>query len=135
MPGVVSLDHTADVGLEIEASGLGELLARAALGMAWLLTEAPPPPVAEERRLEVEAADAPSLLRAWLRELLGWHTDDGFLPAEVRVQEARDGRVTATVAGGVPRAGPIREIKGVTLHHLAAEPRGRGWWGRVVFDV
>ncbi|MGD2069999.1 MAG: archease [Gemmatimonadota bacterium] len=135
VPGVVGLDHTADVGLEIEAPDLGGLLARAALGMAWLLTEAPPPPVTEERRLEVEAGDAPGLLRAWLRELLGWHTDDGFVPAEVRVQDARVGRVTATVAGGVPAAEPIREIKGVTLHRLGAERRRDGWWGRVVFDV
>jgi SHS2 domain-containing protein len=29
----------------------------------------------------------------------------------------------------------VREIKGVTLHGLTAEPRGNGWYARVIFDV
>ena len=133
--GVTAMDHTADVGLEIEAPDQGELLARAGLGLAWLLAEAPAPDVSEERALEVEAEDAPALLRAWLRELLHWHDDAGVLPASFRVERARGGRARAVVRCGVPEREPIREIKGVTLHRLAAEPRGTGWWGRVVFDV
>ena len=135
VPGVTALDHTADVGLVLEAPDLPELLRRAALALGWLLTEAPPPAVSETRSLEVEAEDAAALLRSWLRELLHWHEDDGFLPAEVRVDQAVEGRVRAVVAGGVPEAEPVREIKGVTFHDLVAEPRGGGWWGRVVFDV
>jgi SHS2 domain-containing protein len=135
VPGVATLDHTADVGLVVEAPDQAELLRRAALGLAWLLTEAPPPRAAEDRRIDVEAEDAPSLLRAWLRQLLRWHEDDGFLPAEVEVLEVAAGHATARVAGGVPDAEPVREIKGVTFHDLAAERRGTGWWGRVVFDV
>ena len=49
--------------------------------------------------------------------------------------EVAGGRAVARVAGGVPDAEPVREIKGVTFHDLAAERRGTEWWGRVVFDV
>ena len=44
-------------------------------------------------------------------------------------------RLEATVGGGPAEGQPIREIKGVTLHGLAAEPREDGWYGRVIFDV
>lgn len=135
MAGVRALDHTADVGLEVEAGDFPELLARAALGMDWLLREAGPPPAEEERTLQVDGDDPPTLLRAVLRELLLWHELDGFAPASVEVTEASDGGVRARVRGGAPSAPPVREIKGVTLHGLAAGPRDGGWTGRVIFDV
>lgn len=138
--GVTDLDHTADVGIEVTAPGFGELLRRAVLGMDWLLREAGPPDGGEARVLDVEAGDAPALLRAALREILLWHELDGFAPAaveevDVTEEEATPRRVVATVRGGVPVDPPVREIKGVTLHRLAAEPRDEGWWGRVIFDV
>lgn len=133
--GVTALDHTADVALEVEADDLPALLGRAALGMDWLLREAPPPEGSEERRLELEGDEPPALLRACLRELLHWFERDGFAPAEIEVEKADRSGLLARVRGGVPDAPPIREIKGVTLHGLAAEPRDGGWWGRVVFDV
>lgn len=133
--GVHALDHTADIGLEIEAPDLAELLRRAALGLTWLLTEAPPGAVSEERHLSVEASDSSALLREWLRELLHWHEEDGFLAVEVRMEAAGGGRADGVVQGGIPESAPIREIKGVTLHELVAEPATSGWCGRVVFDV
>lgn len=158
VPGVRQLDHTADVGLDIDASDFSELLRRAALGMAWLLTETQPPDPAEtdasERHtIEVSTSDAPSLLRAWLREILARHTESGFVPARIDLRVAdpesegdrgvgpgRTGgrerfRATATVRGHVPDAPPVREIKGVTFHELMAERRGKRWRGRIVFDV
>ncbi|HZD05961.1 MAG TPA: archease [Longimicrobiales bacterium] len=140
MEGVTALDHTADVGFEVTASAFGELVRRALLAMDWLLREADPPEVAEARVLEVRADDAAGLLRAALREVLLWHELDGFAPAgleEVRLEEV-DGSpagLVARVHGEVPPEPPVREIKGVTLHGLAAEPRDGGWWGRVIFDV
>lgn len=135
MAGVTALDHTADVGLVVEAGDLAELLERAALGMDWLLREGAAPTEDEERALDLVGADPPSILRAFLRELLLWHERDGFAPASVEVTEASGSTVRARVRGGVPVEPPIREIKGVTLHGLAAEPRDGGWRGRVIFDV
>jgi SHS2 domain-containing protein len=135
VPGVTPIDHTADVGFDVEAADFPELVRRAVLGMDWLLRESTSPPDQERRDLEVVASSPPDLLRAALREVLLWYEVSGFAPAEVDVLAASDTHVKARVYGGVPADSPVREIKGVTLHELAAEPRGVGWWGRVVFDV
>ena len=135
VPGVTALDHTADVGLEVDAADPPELFERAALGMAWLLDERPPPAPAERRALVLEAPDRPTLLRAFLREILLWHEMEGFAPAAVSFAVLEDGRLEAEVAGGPAAPEPVREIKGVTLHALAAEARNARWWARVVFDV
>lgn len=83
----------------------------------------------------MEALAPPALLRAVLREVLLWHELDGFAPSTVEVTDAAPGRFEARVRGGIPAAPPVREIKGVTLHGLTAEPDGGVWRGRVIFDV
>jgi SHS2 domain-containing protein len=135
VPGVTAIDHTADVGFDVEAVDFPELVRCAVLGMDWLLREAASPTDNEQRDLEVVASSPPDLLRAALREILVWYEVSGFAPADVDVVAASDTHMKARVHGGVPAGAPVREIKGVTLHELTAEPRGDGWWGRVVFDV
>jgi SHS2 domain-containing protein len=150
VPGVTSLEHTADIALEIRAPDLPGLLERAALGMDWLLREGPPPDGRDEppRMLELEPGEPPMLLRGLLRELLRWHERDGFAPSSLEVvggpsgdgadevvRRAVAGPLRLRIHGAVVDAPPVREIKGVTLHALAAEPRNAEWWGRVVFDV
>lgn len=133
--GVVPIDHTADVGFEVSAPGLGELVRQAVFGMDWLLREGDPPTGVEVRMLEVRAPDPAGLLRSALREFMLWHEIENFVPSEFQELEASTTRLRAVVRGGAPDRPPVREIKGVTLHGLAAEPRDGGWWGRVVFDV
>lgn len=134
------MDHTADLALEITAPDPTELLRRAAAGMMYLLLEELPTRTGERRELGVSSGDAPGLLREWLRELLFWHEAEGFATAEIEVRSLEPGtsggaRVEAVVKGGRTDRPPVREIKGVTLHGLRAEPRDGGWYGRVVFDV
>jgi len=142
VPGVISLDHTADLGLEIRAPDLPALFDRAAAGMMHLLLERVPDDGPEERSVEARAPDGPGLLRSWLRELLFLHDRYGFQTAEVefRTLEAepgpgREARLEATVRGRPEEEPPVREIKGVTLHRLALEPADDGWFARVIFDV
>ena len=138
LSGVQFLEHTADVGLEARGTTPSELFERAARGMIQLLVEHPP--VAREARtLTLEANELPMLLRAWLRALLRWH-EDGFTavdPDVASVAQDAQGRwmIHARVSGGRPGAHPLREIKGVTLHGLAAQELPDGWYGRVIFDV
>jgi SHS2 domain-containing protein len=139
--GVRALDHTADVGLALSAPDLALLLERAIRGLDWLLRESAPPEAREERPLEVQAPDPPSLLRAVLRETLAWHDLEGLAPAGVEVKSTSPGsegspaRVRARVRVGRPDGPPVREIKGVTLHGLRAARASGGWEGRVIFDV
>jgi SHS2 domain-containing protein len=137
--GVHAIEHTADVGLAIEAESLVALLRRAALGMAWLLLERVPVGVRETRQILVRGDDPPALLRELLRELLWWHERDSWTITDLktaRVERGESGLVLEAVGHGVAEAGqPVREIKGVTLHGLAAEQTSGGWRGRVIFDV
>jgi len=160
VPGVSGLEHTADVGLEVDAPTLPELFRRGALGAMWLVLEREAagggaPDLAattnavgaalDTRTLELTEEDLPSLFRAWLRALLFWEATEGFVAREVAVSfapvplcSAPDGqafRLMARVGGGVDVGPRVREIKGVTLHGLAVERVGAGWRGRVIFDV
>lgn len=165
--GVTALDHTADVGIVVEAPNLEELFLRAAAGMMWLLQggegggdrgegfeettgERSPKTRSGERdrssvvteaartqarELSASAADLPALLREWLRELLFWYEVEGLAFQDARFEALSDTGLRADVMVAPHPSEPIREIKGVTLHGLAAEPRQSGWVGRVIFDV
>lgn len=133
--GVTPLEHTADVGLEIEAGGPKAIFRLAALGMVALLHDALPGESVEVRRLELDAPDLPTLLREWLREILFWHETEGFVPSRAQLGRLEATGLEAIVHGSVPDHEPVREIKGVTLHGLTAEERDRGWYARMIFDV
>lgn len=135
VPGVTALEHTADVGLEVEAPAPEELFLRAARGMAFLILEAAPPSPSESRSLSVTAPDRPALLRTWLREILYWHETEGLSFAGASFDRLEEDRLSARVQLGPDPSEPVREIKGVTLHGLAAEARAGGWYARVIFDV
>jgi SHS2 domain-containing protein len=147
LAGVAFLDHTADVGIDVEAASLAELLHRAALGMLALLrgeeedvnvaAADPPGPAADLEAVPVAVhGDAPvDLLAGWLREILFLHEVDGldYVRAELDVvdREHVTGRILVSTGGHA-----VREIKGVTYHELeAAEQAGGGWHARVIFDV
>lgn len=141
--GVESLDHTADVGLEVEAGSPQELFSRAALGMTHLILEGPLPEARETRNVEVRGAGPDGLLRNWLREVLYLHEAEGFAAAEatfrrLEVEAAPGGEelaLEATLRGGEDPAPPAREIKGVTWHGLWVQERDGRWYAQVIFDV
>jgi SHS2 domain-containing protein len=147
VPGVRGLEHTADVGLEVEAPDLPELFRRAALGATWLVLEGEVggEGAGESRMLQLAEEDLPALLRSWLRSLLFWQETEGFAVTEASVTfgpvplcSSPDGQafgLRARVEGRVHEGPWVREIKGVTLHGLETVRRGEGWYGRVIFDV
>jgi SHS2 domain-containing protein len=141
--GVHPLEHTADVGLEVEADTPAELFRRAALGMTYLILEDVPATgeVGELRTVSLRSAELPDLLREWLREILHLHESEGFALCSVEIALAEGWELSAELVGVIDPAEPVREIKGVTLHGLSAESRegdearGQEWYGRVIFDV
>lgn len=139
-PGVRALEHTADVGFEVEAGSLPELFMRAAFGLVELTREGAVPAAVGDvapnvKTLELQASDLPGLLAAWLRELL--YLDEvggfGFVTADFEVLQAE--RLRAHVTGGRDPRRPVREIKGVTYHQLEMGRIGETWRARVYFDV
>jgi len=141
-----TLDHTADVALEIEAASWEELLAEAAHAFGeWTTGERVPAGAHEtERALEVHGADrVESWVRFW-RELLRLWTIEGFLPIHARIEsdDVKDNseglhvhaKIGCVSAGALDPA-HCQDVKAVTWHAAAVERRGEAWVGRIVLDL
>ncbi len=137
-----SLDHTADLRLEIEAASRDELFAEAAMAFTECLTD----PAAVEARVSraflLAAADPGTLMVDWLTELVVAFEVDGFLVARSRVAVAeRAAGLTLTAeAWGEARDDvrhPIKTlVKGVTYNELEVGPAGAaGWRARITLDL
>lgn len=149
-PGVREIEHTADLGMDVEAGSLDELFRRAAAGMMALVREDPetegpgrpsrgrarPTRDAAPRTVELEGdGDAAGLLVRWLRELLYLQEVDHFVYGEVEFERLDESGLRASVRRDPDPAPQIRELKGVTYHGLRVERADGGWHARVIFDI
>ena len=136
------MDHTGDVGVEIEAGSLENLLVDASKAFADILTD---PSLIDSReivKLSVQALDPTELLLNWLEELLYLFDTRGLLAAPTKISIATDpdGAISldAEIAGEEidPSRHPLRvQIKAVTYHCLEVRQQGDRWLGRVIFDI
>lgn len=149
--GVRELDHTADLGIELEASDAAALFDRAARALRVLARpEAGPGDGSSERprengrsgagregeahTIDLEADDPAVLLVRWLSELL-YRIDTLGLAYETGELEVGDRRLHARIRETRLPA-PGAQIKAVTYHGLTCGPRPDGSWAaRVIFDV
>ena len=136
-----TLDHTADVALEVEAGSWTELLAEAtrAFGEWTSGGQLPPEPHETERAVEVRGADRVDAWVRYWRELLRLWTVEGFLPLHARVTADGDGlavraRVGCVSAGALDPS-HCADVKAVTWHDASAEQAGERWRGRIVLDL
>ena len=124
------VEHTAELGLEVEARTQELVLVEAMQALAELLDGAPGE--RETREISLERADLPALLVAWLEELLFLADTAGFVPTEAEL-DLRARALHAVVRGRVTEPRPL--VKAVTYHDLVFEPAGEGWRAKVVLDV
>jgi SHS2 domain-containing protein len=130
------IEHTADVGFEVEAPAWDALLERAALVVAAMIVALDGVTAREAVRLEVTAGEREELLHDWLQAILV-RVQGGFVPSEITV-EASETRVVATLRGEA--LDPTRhrvhgEVKGVTWHGLSVAETPAGMRARVIVDV
>jgi SHS2 domain-containing protein len=132
------IEHTADLGLEVEAPTLGVLFERAGLAVLGLVVDL----AAVEPRTRVDLAVAAdgheALLHDWLQALLLRLQTDGFALSELAVEEVRTNGLRGWGAGEPldrARHAIYTEIKGVSYHQLAVRETPRGWWARIILDV
>jgi len=139
-----TIEHTADLGLEVEAPSLEGLFVAGARGMSGVLLgveeggadcEAETP--TQWRELALEAQDREALFVDWLRELLYIQISEGLLFSAAEIGELGEIRLVARVGFAPPAKASLveRELKGVTYHDLEVSRRGDGWFARVVFDL
>ena len=131
-------DHTADVGIDAEATTAAELFEALAEGLAEVIC--PPGTVEAERAVHVEVAaeDREGLVVDFLNRVLHIIETERFLVAKVSVSRADDRAVSADVYGQTydpARHDWAREVKAVTYHQLKVAREGDTWRGRVILDL
>jgi SHS2 domain-containing protein len=138
-----TIEHTADLGLEVEASTLEGLFIACAHGMTGVLmgSEGGAPDGGREatvwHTLDLRAPDIEALLVDWLRELLHIQTSEGLLFATAEFEALDEKGLVARAGLAQPESPDVieRELKGVTYHDLQVGRRNDSWFARIVFDL
>ncbi len=131
------IEHTGDVGIEIEADSRSELFRRAAIAIARLMVDTTGVRPIETRDLSIPGTDDADLMHDMLSALLQTFLVDSFIWSTAAVDEDSGG-LKVRLRG--ERFDPSRhefrrEIKAVTYHELSVRNVDGRWFARVIFDV
>ncbi len=134
------LEHTADVGFELEGESLEALFQAALLGLLEVMFQNPPQGGRRRRRLRLEAEDLEGLLVRFLNELIYLIQTKGFVPgrARLRINPTPTGYALEGTLFGEPfrpEMGFQGEVKSATFHGLKVAEEGGRWRARVILDV
>jgi SHS2 domain-containing protein len=131
------LEHTADIGLRIRASGLREVFEMAARGMVDILgAVAATGPSRRRESIAVRDSDLGGLLVDWLNEILFLVDRDEACVGEIVVERATEDEVAGTVEMAECSAMPDGTVlKAATYHRLSVERESDGFVATVYFDV
>ena len=133
-----TFEHTADLGLRVQAADLNTLFATAAAGLCSMLVEHPEcVEQRESRRFEIASDDPTYLYFDWLNELLYVFESEGLLLPAAQVQ-VEGNRLTAEASGeklDPDRHGLGHEVKAVTYHALKLEQLKTNWQAEVIVDI
>jgi SHS2 domain-containing protein len=131
------IDHTADVGIRVEAASREELFSGACRAMFELMYGPQDDPAPTRKRsVEVSGDSDTDLLWEFLSEALGWAEVDraAYYQADVVLG---DRSLRADLSGpsidDLELAGP--PIKAVTYHGLEVKQTESNWTATVIFDV
>lgn len=133
-----TFEHTADLGMLVEASDRNELFAEAGRAFLSILVDNPGdvrPQTAVAIR--VEGSELDYLLFDWLNELLFRFETDRLLFSEFDVVVDANG-LKATARGeplNCERHRPSHEIKAITYHELEVKVTDGGWRARFIVDI
>jgi len=133
-----NFEHTADVGIAAWGDSVGELYEALAEGLAEFIYPRAAVAAERQREMTVRAEDAEALVVDFLSAVLNLIQTDRFMVARVRVADADEYHVAATLAGEPydPRRHEIHtEVKAVTYHLLRVAREDNRWTGRVVLDL
>lgn len=133
-----TLEHTADVGVEVEADTLEELFTGAGRAMFSIMVDLETVSAVDVRSVSLSSTDLEELMFEWLNELNYLASAEDLLLSRFDVKRAGEKGLEAEVAGETidpEKHFLMLEIKAATYHDMVVEKRDRGWYARVIFDV
>jgi len=133
-----TIEHTADIGIEVEAPDQAGIFVKSALALADLTFGLDAGVPRDRRVVAAEAGSPEELLVAWLNEVLYVLAADGMVFS--RFTDARlEGRRFSACGWGEkpdPALHAVEmEIKAATYHGLRFARTGGGWIARIILDV
>ena len=131
-------EHTADVGLRVQADTLEQLLVDAGRGLfSLIVTNLDDVQSVFERSYRIDRDQDDFLLFDWLSELLFTFESEKLLLCQFQV-ELQPTLLEATCRGermDFDRHQMDHEVKAITYHRLAVEQKDGKWLGEVVLDI
>ncbi len=133
------IEHTADIGIKVQAPTLAELFKKAALAMMHQMidkAEIPKKPRKKVVKIELKANSQEELLVHFLNDLLSLSDSKEVIFREVEIVLLTVNSLRA-IAVGIPRRHFTfrTEIKAVTYHDLKIEFRNKQYHVQIIFDV
>ena|SRR5688572_22425439 len=138
MADLTFLDHTGDIGFDLQAITLIDLFDRAAKGLYEIMIERMPAPGEGVAMIEISEKAPDLLLRSFLSELLYRFLAHREILVHFSQFSIGNGRLTArasTARFDPKRDGLRTELKAVTYHQLDVRRKDVLWKARVIFDV
>lgn len=132
------LEHTADVGVVAHGSTLAEAFAHAAEGMFSVMVNLNGVREEDKRSLAVESHDWPSLLVAWLSELIYFSDVDNLVFKRFEIRDVKPYSLQATAYGEKidrQRHELGAGVKAVTRHMLEVSEDEDGYRVQVLLDI
>jgi SHS2 domain-containing protein len=131
-------EHTADLGLRVQAPDVDTLFAEAAEALtAAIVEDVTAIEAREDATFRIAGDDKAFLLFDWLRAILMKFEMDHMLFRRFTVNVCDTG-LTATAWGEPfdPARHPLsHEVKAITYHGLSIEPSDGGWQAEVIIDI
>jgi protein archease len=131
------IEHTGDIGIELEADSRAELFRRAAIAIAQLMVDTTEVRAQTTRDLLIAGSQDEDLMHDMLSALLQLFLLEAFIWSAASIEERDDG--LKLQLSGEPfnpdRHQFYEEIKAVTYHQLSVRRTGGKWRARVIFDV
>ncbi len=128
------LEHTADWKIRVWGKDYADLFRNAALAMYAIMGEHEPTDIQVTRAISVDGVDYPSLLVAWLSELLFYTEVYDEIFDHVDIIHISPTHLDARVYGYVARI-QTNKIKAVTYHDLEIREHEDRVEAIIVFDV
>jgi SHS2 domain-containing protein len=133
-----TIDHTADIGIAVQADSVETLFTEAARALAELIFGRRSFSATETVTLSVKGSDWPDLMVNWLRELLYLWNGENKILGPVAIRRLTPFIVEATVQVDNAPCDPhdiFNEIKAVTYHAIAVGQTKTDWQARIIFDI
>lgn len=134
------LDHTADVGLRVQADRLDDLFETAARGVfAYVVANPEAIEASQHESVDLRADSPVELLAAWLNDLIFRSETRRRVYGQFQVDVSVDGLALHARIGGEAidhdRHQLDHEVKAVTHHGLALQRKGDGWMAEFLLDI